>query len=347
MPPTETGQRNASGAPRRRLGACRALAFVPSLILGLGCSADSECGPVTVAEMTWASAAVAAHVEHIILRDGFGCLPELVPGDTVPTITSMAERGKPDIAPEIWMNSVRQVADRGVSEGRLEIAGEIIAGGGVEGWFIPEYLVAQYPELTTIEAVLRRPDLFPDKEEPGKGRFYTCPPGWACQIIEANLYRAFAMEESGFTLFNPGSGEGLTAAIARAYERREPIFATYWGPTSLLSRYSMRRLDGPPHDPASWPCITSIDCARPPKNMYPPSVVRTVVSSAFAERSPEAFEFVSRVSWTYDFVTELLRWKDGQQATARETAEHFLRNHEAIWTAWVSPHVATAVKSGL
>ena len=49
----------------------------------------SACGDVTIAEMTWGSAAVAAHVQKIILSAGYGCNATLVPGDTVPTVTSM------------------------------------------------------------------------------------------------------------------------------------------------------------------------------------------------------------------------------------------------------------------
>ena len=322
------------------------LAVAAILAVGSGCTQESGCGRVTIAEMTWASAAIAAHVQSIVLREGYGCQPELLPGDTVPTVTSMSERGEPDIAPEVWMNSVRTVVQRSVAEGRLKIAGDAISDGGTEGWWVPEYVVEQYPEMTSVEAVLARPDLFPDNEVPGKGRFYTCPPGWACQIIDSNLFRAYEMEEAGFLMFNPGSGEGLSAAIAKAYERREPIFASYWSPTSLLSRYRMRRLSGVPHDPKTWPCITSVDCAEPVRNMYPDVVVQKVVTSSLADRSPEAFTFVSRFSWSNVFVSELLLWKDEHQATARETAEYFLENHESVWTAWVDPAVAARVRAG-
>ena len=60
---------------------------------------ESACGEVTIAEMNWASAAVAAHVTAIILSEGYGCTPDLVPGDTVPTVTSMTEKGSPTSPP--------------------------------------------------------------------------------------------------------------------------------------------------------------------------------------------------------------------------------------------------------
>ena len=309
--------------------------------------AAQACGKVTIAEMNWASAGVAAHVEQIVLEKGYGCAAELVPGDTVPTMTSMSEKGEPDVAPEIWVNSVREVLDKAVAEGRLKVAGEILADGGVEGWFVPAYLTEKHPELTTLQAVLKRPELFPDKEEPGKGRFYTCPAGWACQIINANLYKAYGMEKAGFTLFDPGSGEGLSAAIAKAHERKQPIFAYYWAPTSVLGRYPMVMLGGMKHDPATWGCVVDKDCADPKPNAWRKSVVFTVTSSKFAEQAPEAFAFVSKVSWTNDLVNKLLAWQAERQATNRETAEHFLKNYGKVWRAWVPEGIAGKVAAGL
>ena len=101
-----------------------ALAAV-SLLGSVGCVVDSDCGPVTVAEMTWPTAAFAANVEHIVLQHGYGCLSEIVPGNTVPTLTAMVERGEPDVAPEVWLNSIRLVVERGLAEGRLRARPEI------------------------------------------------------------------------------------------------------------------------------------------------------------------------------------------------------------------------------
>ncbi len=71
-----------------------------------GGAAQAACGNVTIAEMNWASAQAAARVDEFILKHGYGCQAETVPGDTMPTATSMTEKGRPDIAPEMWMNAV-------------------------------------------------------------------------------------------------------------------------------------------------------------------------------------------------------------------------------------------------
>ena len=63
---------------------------------------QTACGKVTIAEMNWASAELMANVDKIILEKGYGCEVELVAGATMPTFTSMNEKGMPDIAPELW-----------------------------------------------------------------------------------------------------------------------------------------------------------------------------------------------------------------------------------------------------
>jgi len=321
------------------------VALVIAVLLALLRPADAaECGRVRIAEMSWGSAAIIAHIERIILTRGYGCAVELIAGDTVVTLTSMAERGEPDIAPELWTNTARDVIDRAVAENRIKIASNVLSDGGIEGWYIPTYMLEKHPELTTLQAVLKRPDLFPDAENPSKGRFYTCPAGWACQIVNNNLFKAYGLDKAGFIAFDPGSGEGLAGAIAKAYERHEPFFGYYFGPTAVLGRYPMYRLGGMEHDPATWDCMSKPNCAKPSPNMYPPAGVIGATSTRFAEANPDAFAFVQKVSWPNAMVSEILAWQEENHATAAGAAEHFISTREDVWTKWVSADIAEKVR---
>ena len=96
-------------------------------------AAVHACGKVTIADMNWNSATLIANVDRFILEHGYGCDAELVPGDTMPTGTSMTEKGEPDIAPELWSNSMKEALEKGVAEKRLRIAGKALSDGGEEG----------------------------------------------------------------------------------------------------------------------------------------------------------------------------------------------------------------------
>ncbi|WP_299437835.1 ABC transporter substrate-binding protein [uncultured Rhodospira sp.] len=328
-------------------GAAVALASSLAMLAAPSTARAADCGDVSIAEMSWNSAAMLAHMQKIILNEGYGCDAELVPGDTVPTITSMTEKGEPDLAPEIWPNAAKEVIAKAVDEGRIKVATHTLEDGGQEGWFVPSYMVEEHPELATIEGIKANPDLFPDAEEPGKGRFYTCPAGWQCQIVNENLFEAYGLDEAGYTMFDPGSGPGLAGAIAKAYERREPIFAYYFEPTAVLGKYDMVMIGGMEHDPETWDCVTQRDCADPRPNMYPSSDVLTVATTRFAESAPEAYGFVESVTVPNDVINAVLAWQEDSQATAEGAAVHFLQEYPDVWTGWVPADVAEKVKAAL
>lgn len=315
----------------------------------VGTASAEECGTVTVANMNWQSAEVLAHIDNIILSEGYGCNVELVPGDTMPTFTSMNEKAEPDLAPELWVNSLRVPLDEAVSEERLIIAAESLTDGGIEGWWIPKYVADANPDIKTIEDALARPDLFPAPEDESKGAVHNCPSGWNCQIITENLFKAFGAEDKNFVLVDTGSAAGLDGSIAKAYEREAGWLGYYWAPTSILGKYEMVRLDeGVEHDREHWETCTGVgDCVDPKPNAWRKSEVFTVVTKNFAETAGVAMDYVQTRKWDNDTVNTLMAWMSDNQATGEEGAEFFLKNNPEMWTQWVSPDAAEKVKTSL
>ncbi|KJG09790.1 ABC transporter substrate-binding protein [Photobacterium kishitanii] len=308
-----------------------------------------ECGKVTIADMNWNSATLIANVDSFILQHGYGCDTELVPGDTMPTGTSMIEKGEPDIAPEMWSNSLKSALDRGVKEGRLKFAGPTFSDGGEEGFWVPEYMVEKTPELATIAGIKKNAKLFTHPEDPDQSAFYGCPAGWNCQISSGNLFKALDLAKAGFDLIDPGSGAGLSGSIAKAYERKQPWFGYYWAPTAVLGKYKMVKVDFGSGVDAKYfsSCITNPECTDPKVTMYPPSAVDTVITTSFADRSSDAVKYLSARSFTNSEMNGLLAWMEDNQADGEAVMVEFLTNHEAIWTAWVSTDVAKKVKGAL
>ena len=308
-----------------------------------------ECGRVTIADMNWSSASVLANVDKIILSEGYGCDAELIPGDTMPTSASMIEKGEPDIAPELWTNALKDVLDRAVAEKKVRYTGQSLADGGEEGFWVPDYLVAQYPEMKNIAGVIKHAKLFENPENPDMSMFMGCPAGWNCQISAGNLYRALKLEEAGFELVDPGSGAGLAGSIAKAYERKQAWFGYYWAPTALLGKYKMVKVDfGSGIDAEHYQnCIGKNDCENPQVTMYPPSAVWTVVSEEFAASSSAAMSYLGNRSVKNAMMNELLAWMEENQADGEYGAYHFLETYEDVWTSWVPADVAKKVKASL
>ena len=297
-------------------------------VVALGANvAKAECGDVAISEMNWASAAVVTAVSKFLLEQGYGCKVKKVPSSTVPVVTSLAETGKPDIATELWLNGAPAIPKL-IKEGKVKELTKVLSDGGVEGWYIPNYLVEKHPELKTIEGVLKNPELL-------GGRFHQCPSGWGCQITNSSLTKAFELAKHGFEIFQHGSGETLATSIASAYDEKNPWFGYYWEPTAVLGKYPMTRIDLGPVNEKVHTCNADKDCQEVGKSQYPPSPVATVVTTDFIERAPEAAKLMENVSFTNKQMGEVLAWKKENRASADEAAVHFIQNYKNVWSTWI------------
>ncbi|MDE1158395.1 MAG: ABC transporter substrate-binding protein [Neorhizobium sp.] len=330
----------------KKLIACAAFAAGLYAISG---SAHAACGSISVAEMNWASAGVAANVDKFILENGYGCTVDLVSGDTMPTFTSMNDKGEPDMAPEFWVNSVRVPLEAAVKQGRLIQAAEILADGAVEGWWIPKFLADAHPDIKTVQQALAHPELFPSPDNPSRGAIYNCPSGWSCQVSTANLFRAIGAGDKNFDLIDTGSATGLDGSIANAFANKTGWLGYYWAPTAILGKYEMVKLSfDVPHDKADWDACTAVpDCGNPRVNSYPTSQAFTITTRAFAEKADVALDYVKKRKWTNTTVNGILAWQDDNLATNADAAKHFLETSPDIWTKWVTPAVADKVKAAL
>lgn len=321
-------------------------------LLAVSTSTLAACGAVTIASMNWASAQLMANVDKIILGKGYGCDVSLVPGDTMPTFTSMNEKGQPDIAGELWINTVRDPLKKAMKEGRLHSVNSGPITGIGEGWWIPPYTAKKFPELKTVLDILKRPDLFPDQEDHSKGAFFGCPAGWGCQLTNANLFRAFDMEKKGWVLVDPGSSAGLDGSMAKAVERGQNWFGYYWSPTALVGKYRMVRIPfGVPFAGSeNWDgCMVKPEeeCAEPKPSAWTQSEVHTVVTDRLEKNGGVALDYLRARVFPGVVMNDMLAYMEEYQATGEDVALEFLRKHESVWTKWVSADAAAKLKSSL
>ena len=319
-------------------------------LAGAAPAQGQECGDVTIASMNWQSAEVLAALDAFILENGYGCDADVIVGDTVPTLTSMIEKGDPDIAPEAWVDLLPEVIDQGVADGKIVLTVEALSDGAVQGWWIPKYLADENPDIKTIDDVMAHPELFPAPEDASRGAVFNGPAGWGGTVITQQLFKGYEGEKNGFDLIDTGSAAGLDGSIARAYERGEGWVGYYWAPTALLGRYDMVKLDhGVPLDIEEWRNCTSVpECTDPVRNDWPADEVKTAVTTEFAESAPdEVMDYLSTRSWTNETVNKLMAWMTENQATGEIGARHFLEENEEMWADWVTPEVAEKIKAAL
>lgn len=309
----------------------------------------AECGTVSIAEMKWPSAGIAAHVDRMVLEAGYGCSVTLVSGDTIPTFASMNEKGTPDLAPELWANAVRGQLDRAISEGRLLQMAPILSDGGIEGWWIPKFIADEHRNIRTVEDALKHPELFPAPGNPEKGAVHTCPPDWSCRAATDNLFHALNGTAAGFDLISPATPAEFDNSIVHAFEAKTGWLGYYWAPTALLGKYEMVKLSfGVGHDRTEWERCTAIpDCPDPKVNSYPISDVFTVVTKRFSQKAAVTMDYMKVRKWDNATIGKVMAWMDENGATTEEAARHFFETYPDLWRTWVTPDVAARIKAAL
>lgn len=291
--------------------------------------AQAECDEVSITEMGWASNAVVTGVAKFIMEQGYGCDVTVVPSDTVPAVTSVAENGEPDIVTELWLNSAGEAYLELEEQGKIERVAEVLDPGGVEGWWIPTYLAEKHPELKTIEGVMENPELVDN-------RFNNCPSGWGCRVVSDNLIRALDLEDSGIEVFDHGSGETMASSMASAVQSEEPWFGYYWGPTVPLGKYDMTRVELGEYKPEVHKRNQTQDIDDPGVSEFPAATILTSITTDFKDRQPEVAEMLSHMTFKTSTMSELLAWMDSNNASAEEAAVYYLSNNSDEWSSWLN-----------
>ena len=306
------------------LGAALAVLLAPTSAL-----AEEKCGEVTITQMNWDSAAIVTAVSKFLMEQGYGCDVTAVPSDTTPAMTSLSENNEPDIVTELWTNSAGDAYKKLKADGKIAELGSVLDPGGVEGWWLPTYLVDAHPELATIEGVMAHPELV-------GGMFNNCPDGWGCRIVNDNLIRAFHLEDRGFKVFNHGSGETLATSMAAAYQSKEPWFGYYWGPTTPLGMFDMTSIDLGEYDEEAHQANQNADAPNPLPSAFPAAPVLTIVTKDFKESHPDIATLMSHVTFKTDTMSQLLAWKEENNASNEEAAVYFLKNNPDEWSGWIN-----------
>ena len=310
--------------------------------------AMAECGNVVIAEMDWASAEFAANLDKIILEEGYGCSVDLTPGATPTTLASMESKGRPHIAPEFWSNSVRERLNKAVEEGKITISTKLIPDAS-EGWYVSRSIAEDHPEIETIDDVLARPDLFPNKEDPTKGQFVNCPSNWACATAGNNLATAYNFDSHDFIVTDPGSAAGLDGTIAKSYDREEGWFGYYWQPSAVSSKYEIKQLKSDADvNIEHWnTCIAIEGCENPQPTGFNPTTVNTIVVPDFASEQPEIMNYLQNRSYNSELVGNVLVYMSDNQASGEDGAFYFLEKFENIWSQWVSAEAADKIRKAI
>lgn len=294
---------------------------------------DCGDGPITIAGMQWPAAAILAHIHADLIAEQLGCPTDVVAGDLAATTSSMATTGQPAIAPELWIGRVAEVWNSALGTGEVRAAGQSYEGGSFEGWFVPQFVIADHPKLAKAADLNDYWQVFA-AEGADKAELISCPPDWACSVINKNLIRAFGLSDH-FKVVEPSSRYEMDQLIGEAMSRKRPILFYYWQPNAVLAQFDFHELDLGAYDAEAMKCLAQRDCADPKPSAFATEPVVIGVASHVFSDAPRVAAYLQRASMPLSEMNALLAWQNAQAATPEDAAKHFVETRQAVWQGWL------------
>lgn len=291
------------------------------------------CGTqaITMARMQWPTAALLTEIHARILRAQYGCDVRLQEGDMATTGSSMGGNGQPGVAPEMWIARIPEIWNAAIKSQKVRQGGASYAEAVFEGWFVPDYAVAAWPEITTIEGLRTRAAEFAGAGS--RAKFISCPPDWACSLINRNMLRANGLDTL-FDVVEPANRFELDTLIAEAVGRKEPFLFYYWQPNAILAQFAFREVALGPYNKDNFLCLGRVACATPTPTGFAPDPVIIAVSEWVYMEAPQVASYFQRAKMPFAEMNAMLQQLSETGATVESVADRFIAERGAIWRPW-------------
>lgn len=280
---------------------------------------------IKIVQNAWTASAVEAEIMKQVI-EGQLCTPaEIVAMDENSQFAGMSD-GTVDFVTELWMSGVVAEEQAFIDDGSVKILGELGTTGQI-GWFVPDYVVKDHPELATWEG-LKDPEiakLFATAQTGDKGRFLGTDPSYSQfdEPILTNLDLPFDLQMSG-------SEAATVAEVDSAVSAKKPILLYWWTPTAAAGKYGLVEVKLPEYTDGCYDDIAKVACG------YPADPLLKMASAKLEAKNPAVWALLGKVTLTNEQQLELLPQVEIDGQPAADVAEAWLAANESVWKAWLA-----------
>jgi glycine betaine/proline transport system substrate-binding protein len=232
------------------------------------------------------------------------------------------ETGEIDAILENWGHPDLEktyITDKGVAED----AG-LNGVDGIIGWYIPEWMATQYPDIVDSTNLNKYAELFKTSESGDQGQFLGSDPTFVTndEALIKNLGLNFKVVYSG-------SEAATITAFQQATDQKTPLIGYFYDPQWLHSKIKLVKVNLP-----AW----TEGCDADPNKVacdYPLYKLNKIVAKKFAETGGDAFTLVKNFSWTNADQNLVADYITNQSMTADQAGAKWVADNEAKWSAWM------------
>jgi glycine betaine/proline transport system substrate-binding protein len=282
---------------------------------------------IKLAENPWTGSSMNVNVAKILLEEKLGYKVEIVTIDENAQWPALA-KGDLSASLEVWPSGHAEDAKKyidGVKQ--VENIGELGAVGRI-GWYVPNYVLKDHPELKTWEG-FKKPEnaaLFKTAETGSKGQFLQGDPSWV--YYDADIIKNLGLD---FQVVQTGSEDSMFAAVDAAYSRQQPVVFYYWSPNWAFAKYEFTKVELPKY---------SADCYAKAKEGgvacdYPEDVLYKIAWSGLKDAAPEAYTLLKNMSYTNDDQVSMIGDVVLQKKSAADAARAWIDKNPDKWAKWL------------
>jgi glycine betaine/proline transport system substrate-binding protein len=289
--------------------------------------ASQSCGTVTLNEQAWAGSTANTYVAKYVLEKKLGCKVKITKITEIPVFQAMAD-GKVDAVLEDWQH-VDQYKQFAAKQKSVVIVGSNGVIGHI-GWYIPTYLLKQYPQFATWKGLKGKEAVFKSPESGSQGMFLGGDPSYVQKDKE--LIEALGLDFKHVTV---GAEPAQVARFSQLIKQKKPVIFYWYTPQYLNVQLDLTevklpaRFKGCKDDASSGGGIKQYKCA------YGITIINKIVSKKFATSGSPAVKFVKNWKWTnadQNFVATLIA---GKKMNPDKAAEQWVKANAAKVNAWL------------
>ena len=322
------------------------------VVVGLLIGCLAGCGPASGGEVTkitatdngWDSQRIHNAIAKIVVEHAYK-------GYDFETSTAASNMnwqslisGDVDLDIESWTDNVLSYPDD-VARGDIVDIGVLVPDSR-QGLYVPRYVIEGDPErgiepmapdLHTVKDLLKYPDVFPDDEDPARGRLYGGTPGYMADDVLYKKYEAYGLDEA-FNYTRLGSESVIAASLVSAYNLGEAWVGYNYEPTVVTGKLDLVLLEDEPYDS---------DLYFDGRCAFPSQELKIVSSKYFADKAPELLGFFQNYRTGSARIAAALAYMDENNATVEDTAIWFLRENDDLLDQWLPAENAAALREYL
>jgi glycine betaine/proline transport system substrate-binding protein len=279
--------------------------------------AAADCGPFNIAINPWVGYEASAHVLGYVAKTKLGCEVEYKNVKEEVAWQGMGN-GEIDVVVENWGHA--DLKQKYIVEQKTAQEGGLTGNIGEIGWYVPPWMVQQYPDITDWNNLNKYAELFKTTESGGKGQLLDGDPSFVTndEALVKNL-------NLNYQVVYAGSEAALIQAFRQAEANKTPLLGYFYSPQWFLSEVPLVKVKLPPYtegcdaDPATVACD------------YPTYDLDKIVATRFVETGSPAVALTKAFNWT----------NEDQNVVAKYISEDGM-DPEAAAEKWVNENVAKA-----